>query len=182
MSIIDYFLKIKTLCAEISDLDSEEPISKARLRHYLIHGLRKEFMPFISSIQGWTNQPSVVELENLLSNQEALVKQMTGKHVPDVEDAFFAKDKKVKNAHKHLYSSSKQKHAKGEQLNTSKPTCYWCGKVGHMKSNCRAKIVCKRCGKPGHIKPNCHVKLVESEVNAAYKTKEVDEPKRENVF
>ena len=65
MSITNYFLKVKTVCAEISDLDSEEPISKKRLRSYLIRGLRKEFMPFISSIQGWTNQPSVVELENL---------------------------------------------------------------------------------------------------------------------
>ena len=55
MSITDYFLKVKTVCAEILDLDSEEPISKARLRRYLIRGLRKEFMPFISSIQGWTN-------------------------------------------------------------------------------------------------------------------------------
>ena len=56
-------------------------------------------MPFICSIQGWTNQSSIVELENLLSNQEALVKQMTGKHVPNVEDALFAKGKKVKNGH-----------------------------------------------------------------------------------
>ena len=76
---------------------------------------------------------------------------MTGKHVPNVEDALFAKDKKVKNAHKHLYSGSKQKHAKGEQINTSKPTCYRCGEVGLMKSNCWEKIMYKRCGKPGHI-------------------------------
>ena len=100
---------------------------------------------------------------------------MTSKHVPDVEDALFAKAKKVKNARKNLYSGSKQKHAEGEQLNISKPTCYRCGKVGHMKSNYRATIVCKRCGKPGHIKPS-HVKLVESEVNAAHEAKEADEP------
>nr|GMD14281.1 UBN2_3 domain-containing protein [Ipomoea batatas] len=37
-----------------------------------------EFMPFISSIQGWATQPSIVELENLLANQEALVAQMIG--------------------------------------------------------------------------------------------------------
>ena len=102
---------------------------------------------------------------------------MTGKHVPNVEDALFAKDKKVKNAHKHLYSGSKQKHAEGEQLNTSKPTCCRCRNVGYMKSNCRAKIECKRCGKHGHIKPNCHVKLVESKVNVAHDAKEADEPK-----
>ena len=31
MSITDYFLKVKTVCVEISDLDFEEPKSKARL-------------------------------------------------------------------------------------------------------------------------------------------------------
>ena len=76
LSIPEYFVKVKTICAEISELDSEEPISDARLRRYLIRGLRKEFMPFISSIQGWAKQPSIIELENLLSNQEALEKQM----------------------------------------------------------------------------------------------------------
>ena len=104
---------------------------------------------------------------------------MTGKHVPDVEGALFAKGKKVQNSHQHLYSGSNQKHAEGEQLNTSKPTCYRCRKVGHMKSNCRAKIVCKRCDKPGHIKPDCHVKLVESEDNAAHEAKEANAPKWE---
>ena len=68
---------MKNLCSEISELDAEEPVSEARLRRYLIRGLQKEFMPFVSSIQGWANQPTVIELENLLSNQEALIKQMT---------------------------------------------------------------------------------------------------------
>ncbi|XP_077215518.1 uncharacterized protein LOC143850093 [Tasmannia lanceolata] len=36
MSISQYFLKIKNLCAEISELDVEEPVSEARLRRYLI--------------------------------------------------------------------------------------------------------------------------------------------------
>lgn len=74
LSIPEYFLKVKTLCAEISELDTEEPVSDARLRRYLIRGLRKEFMPFISSIQGWATQPSIIELENLLFNQAILVK------------------------------------------------------------------------------------------------------------
>ena len=67
------------MCSEILELDSSEPISNARLRRYLIRGLRKEFMPFISLVQGWANQPSIVELENLLSNKEALLKQMSNK-------------------------------------------------------------------------------------------------------
>ena len=65
---------MKNLCSKISELDVEEQVSDARLRCYLIRGLRKDFMPFVSSIQGWENQPTVIELENLLSNQEALIK------------------------------------------------------------------------------------------------------------
>nr|DAD31904.1 TPA_asm: hypothetical protein HUJ06_010755 [Nelumbo nucifera] len=175
MFISDYFLKVKNVCAKISELDSEEPISDARLRRYLIRALRKEFMPFISSIQGWMNQPSIVELENLLSNQEALVKQMSGKF-PNVEDALFVKDKsKTRNAHKHSSSDGKQQKAEGEQSSTSKLTCYRCGKVGHIKANFRVKIVCKKCDKPGHIKPNCRVKLAESDASIAHEAKEEDE-------
>ena len=68
MWIPKYFLKVKSLCPEISELDSFEPINNARQRRYLIRGFRKEFMPFISSVQEWENQPSIVELEKLLSN------------------------------------------------------------------------------------------------------------------
>ncbi|GJY14422.1 integrase [Tanacetum coccineum] len=36
MSISEYFLKVKSLCAEISELDVDEKISEARLRRFLI--------------------------------------------------------------------------------------------------------------------------------------------------
>ena len=48
-SIEEYFLKVKNLCSEISELDAEEPVSEARLRRYLIRGLRKDFILFTSS-------------------------------------------------------------------------------------------------------------------------------------
>ncbi|KAL3533462.1 hypothetical protein ACH5RR_006983 [Cinchona calisaya] len=71
MSISEYFLRVKSFCAEILELDSDEKISEARLRRYLIRGLKKKYARY-TSIQGWANQPSVEELENLLFNQEAL--------------------------------------------------------------------------------------------------------------
>ncbi|XP_071742583.1 uncharacterized protein [Rutidosis leptorrhynchoides] len=76
MIVSEYFLRVKNLCSEISEIDVSEKISEARLRRYLIRDLKKEYVRFITSIQGWTTQPSVEELENLLSNQEALAKQM----------------------------------------------------------------------------------------------------------
>nr|GMD12565.1 Integrase, catalytic core [Ipomoea batatas] len=74
------------------ELDEDEPISDARLRRCLIRGLCNEFMSFISSIQGWATQPSIVELENLLANQEALVLQMIGddkQSFPQVENVVY---------------------------------------------------------------------------------------------
>ncbi|XP_026439708.1 uncharacterized protein LOC113338515 [Papaver somniferum] len=82
----EYFLKVKNLCYEISELEPDDPIKEARLRRYLIRGLRKEFMSFITSVQGWQTQPSVIKLENLLTNQEALIKQMSSKTISEVED------------------------------------------------------------------------------------------------
>lgn len=55
MSISEYFLQVKNICAEISELDTDEKISEARLRRFLIRGLKKEYSPFVTSIQGWAS-------------------------------------------------------------------------------------------------------------------------------
>nr|DAD39222.1 TPA_asm: hypothetical protein HUJ06_013545 [Nelumbo nucifera] len=39
MSISEYFLCVKNICAEISELDPKEKINDARLRRFLIRGL-----------------------------------------------------------------------------------------------------------------------------------------------
>jgi len=99
LSMSEFFLKINNLCAEISELDKEEPISDAHMHRYLIRGLRKEFMPFISSVQGWANQPSIIELENVLTNHEELVKQMfrNNKPLSQVDDVLYTKDQGKRN-------------------------------------------------------------------------------------
>ncbi|XP_071688557.1 uncharacterized protein [Rutidosis leptorrhynchoides] len=43
MSVSEYFLRVKNLCSEISEIDDKEKISEARLRIYLIRGLKKEY-------------------------------------------------------------------------------------------------------------------------------------------
>ncbi|KAJ6832875.1 uncharacterized protein M6B38_342070 [Iris pallida] len=175
LSISEYFLKVKNLCSEISELDTEEPISDARLRCYLIRGLRKEFMPFISSVQGWANQPSIIKLENLLSNQEALVKQMTKMSVSSIDDVLYTKDQgKNKFSSKHGKQSRNEGESRGNPI-----TCYRCGKVGHMRRTCHVKVVCNRCGKSGHIKQNCRVKLAEANANVAHESNELNQTKWE---
>ena len=122
---------MKNLCSKISELDAEEPVSDARLWRYLIRGLRKEFMSFVSSIQGWENQPTVIELENLLSNQEAMVKQMTSSNEFSTksEDALYVKDQRRQNYHSKP-SSTNGKQFKSEK-SSKKPfkACYKCGKI-----------------------------------------------------
>ena len=41
--------------------------------------------------------------------------------------------------------------------------------LGHLKHDCRVKMVCNRCGKSYHIKKNYRVNITEAEVNIAYK-------------
>ena len=76
MTITQYFTKVKSLCCKISDLVPVPNIFDSRMRRIIIHGLRPEYRSFVTAIQGWPVQPSLVELENLLANQEALAKQM----------------------------------------------------------------------------------------------------------
>ena len=45
---------------------------------------------FVAAIQGWPIQPSLVELENSLADQEALVKQMGGVSLKSDEEALFS--------------------------------------------------------------------------------------------
>ena len=169
-SVEEYFLKVKNLCSEILELDAEEPVSDARLQRYLIRGLRKDFMPFVSLIQRWAKQPTIIELENLLSNQEALIKRMTSSNELSTKskDVLYVKDQRRQNFHSEP-SSSNGNQFRSESSKKPFKVCYKCGKPGHFKRDCRVKVVCDRCGKPGHIKPNCRVKMQESEANAVHK-------------
>ena len=81
---------MKALCLEIYELDPQAPIGETRMKRIIIHGLRPEFKGFVTVIQGWQNQPSLVEFENVLAGQEALAKQMGGTSVKSEEEALYA--------------------------------------------------------------------------------------------
>ena len=74
MTVAQYFHKVKSLCCEISELDPQASIQETRMKRIVIHGLRSEYKGFITTVQEWENQPSLVEFENLLAGQEALAK------------------------------------------------------------------------------------------------------------
>ncbi|KAM0834069.1 hypothetical protein ACQ4PT_063857 [Festuca glaucescens] len=95
LSISQYLTKVKNIYHEISQLDPEEKISEARMRMIIIHGLRPEYNGVMAGVRGWPTQPSLVEMENLLANQEALAKEM-GKITlkePVGEEALFVSGK-----------------------------------------------------------------------------------------
>lgn len=78
LTISQYFNKVKSLFGEIFELNATSKILECRIRRIIIHGLRPEFGGFIVAIQGWLEQPSLVNLKNLMIDQEALIKQMLG--------------------------------------------------------------------------------------------------------
>uniref|UniRef100_A0A2N9IT58 Integrase catalytic domain-containing protein n=1 Tax=Fagus sylvatica TaxID=28930 RepID=A0A2N9IT58_FAGSY len=89
MTIAQYFHKVKAICREISQLDPIAPIGESRIKRIIIHGLRPEYRGFVTAIQGWPTQPSLVEFENLLAHQEAMAKQMGGVSLKGEEEALY---------------------------------------------------------------------------------------------
>ena len=61
------------------------------MRRIVFRDLKAEYIPFVTSIQGWSQQPSLEKFENLLSSQELLAKQLASVFVKDGEgDALVA--------------------------------------------------------------------------------------------
>ncbi|XP_059306174.1 uncharacterized protein LOC132057554 [Lycium ferocissimum] len=101
LSITEYFLRIKNLCSEISLLNADEAIPEARMRRIIIRGLKSEYILFVTSIQGWAQQPSLKEFENLLSSQELLAKQMASVSIKEGEgNALIANKRNFKGRQK----------------------------------------------------------------------------------
>lgn len=101
--------------------------------------MKKEYGPFVTSIQGWPQQPSVEELENMLSNQEALAKQMA-KNL-ETEDVLLSKEMSNKK-NTSTWNKNKEEETTTEKGGNSHKNkkCHRCGKIEHIKKNCRIKL------------------------------------------
>ncbi|KAH0751748.1 hypothetical protein KY285_004896 [Solanum tuberosum] len=132
----------------LANITQEEAISEARMRKIVIRELKPEYIPFVMSIQGWAQQLSLEEFENLLSSQELLAKQLASMFVKDGEgDALVADKRNFKGKSRDMSHSrsSSDSSSPGKKKDTSnyygkKPLrCYRCGNVGHIKRYCQAK-------------------------------------------
>lgn len=75
LSISEYFTKIKSICREIGQSDEKSKVGEERMKRIIIHGLDPKYHSFISTIQGWPTQISLLELESLLVNQETFMEK-----------------------------------------------------------------------------------------------------------
>ncbi|PNT65456.1 uncharacterized protein LOC112272327 [Brachypodium distachyon] len=138
---------------------ADEKVSEARMRRIIIHGLRPEYNGFMAAVMGWPTQPSVVELENLLANQEELAKQMgsiTFKE-RDGEDALFTYRKKSPLRSR---EAVKEKWTKDERWYPRESN--YSGGAQRRKEDQRKLIYerrkkgeCFNCGKSGHLARDC---------------------------
>nr|GMC49313.1 Retrovirus-related Pol polyprotein from transposon TNT 1-94 [Ipomoea batatas] len=173
MSIAQYFHKVKMLCREISELDPEAPIKDTRMKRIIVHGLRPEFRGFVAAVQGWQEQPSLVEFENLLANQESLAKQMGGASLKKEEEALYVKkDRRNTKQHSSGGSNRNDDETRGHQNGRNNRGS------GSSKSQSRGKRFngqCFVCNKKRHMAKDCwhRKKVVES--NAATSKKDEEE-------
>ncbi|KAL5729317.1 hypothetical protein ACHQM5_002288 [Ranunculus cassubicifolius] len=82
MSISQYFMKVKNICSEISQLDKESAISKTRMRRIIICGLRPEYNSFMTAIRGWYEYFTCYHKSHVANFKIASLKQVTSYHLP----------------------------------------------------------------------------------------------------
>ncbi|KAF8405092.1 hypothetical protein HHK36_009990 [Tetracentron sinense] len=96
-------------------------------------------------------QPSLVELENLLTSQESLARQMAECSLSNGDgDALFSSNKKSFDKEKDKgrgFKNPSSKYGEEESSSTGDENrkgvkCYRCGKLRHIKKNCRVKLKC----------------------------------------
>ncbi|KAH7858921.1 hypothetical protein Vadar_029426 [Vaccinium darrowii] len=138
-------------------------------------------MPFLTSIQGWATQPTIIVLENLLSNQEALAKQMASASISGKDEALFIgnnwknNQQQGKNWRNNQQQGNSKKNNQNQHQghnwkNNQQQGSNWRKKIQQQGGGSQGEIKkvynCYRCGKSGHIKKYCRTVMVKGNVGA----------------
>ena len=79
--------------------------------------MRPEYRSFIIVVQRWPTQPSLIEFENLLANQEAMAKQMGGITLKGEEEALYTRESRNNKK-----SSTKRGYKNGDKRRSHEGT------------------------------------------------------------
>ncbi|KAI4324227.1 hypothetical protein L6164_023781 [Bauhinia variegata] len=105
------------------------------MRRHIIRGLKPEYIPYVTSIQGLAQQPSLEEFESLLSSQESLAMQMVGLSV-------FEKGGDTDNKNVLLIERKKNFNPKGKKSDSESSN-----NASHSFNFKKGKLKCYRCDK-----------------------------------
>lgn len=123
----------------------------------IIHGLNPSYRGFIIEVSGWSTQPSLVVLENLFVDQEALTKQMSDVFLKSNDDAFFISQRRDRcNWRPHGGSKGGGFKRGDSQVRRDESNCDRRGQ--HFQEYSKDDGPCFVCGKKSHYTIDCRFK------------------------
>uniref|UniRef100_A0A2N9FHD6 CCHC-type domain-containing protein n=1 Tax=Fagus sylvatica TaxID=28930 RepID=A0A2N9FHD6_FAGSY len=115
--------------------------------------------------KGWPTQPSLVEFENLLADQEAMAKQMGGVSLKGEEEALYTS--KTRGTFKRNTGGESKKDGDKVKSHQGKGGSHPGGVSKNQGNSRKFDGKCYNCGKMGHMAKDCWTKKKPVESNTA---------------
>src|SRR3569623_1234812 len=140
-----------------------QTVSEGELAVHALEGLPEEYATVVEFLELGEEELTLDVIQPKLMQREQKLKlraeagSMDGTSGGDGAVAYAAKHRGYSSSEKGRGSSNelgRSSEVRGGSSNP--PTCYCCGKVGHMKAKCRLRDAeCRKCGKRGHTEAVC---------------------------
>ena len=144
------------------------------MRRIIIHGLRPEFKGLVTATRGWATQPTLDELENILSNEETLDEKMSKVALKDDEKALFAKKRGFRNVAR-VDGGKERSNQQGWRKQKWRPSQQGGARPGQRKDDWRESDRCYKCNKRGHFARECRSRRVEGNSTSTQKEQQSEE-------